>query len=201
VSGQSLSTAQERSTVAELWFNRDWGLYDRWMQSSEEAWAPAGLHPADGDWARSAVVASTHVFVDKLTALLKENGVTSDDPIVIWRDKKGRLKACACSEHWSYHFVRSDFGAPDTAPPAPKAAPPPAAPPPGPASPAPASSAPAAQPTPAQTPVQTPAPTSSAPAPPPAAAPAQGGGAASGQGSAAKASSARSNTQTRNVFY
>src|SRR5215469_16927983 len=39
VSGQSLSTPVERATVAELWFNRDWGLYQRWMQTPVEGWA------------------------------------------------------------------------------------------------------------------------------------------------------------------
>jgi hypothetical protein len=126
VSGQSQSTPSERSTVAELWINRDWGLYDRWTSTSEEAWAPQGLRSADGDWARSAVVTATHAYVDRLTALLHENGLTGQDPILIWRDKRGQLKACACADPLSYHFVRSDFGAPDKAPPQPAPAPTPA---------------------------------------------------------------------------
>jgi hypothetical protein len=147
VSGQSLSTPSERSTVAELWINRDWGLYDRWTSTPEDAWAPQGLRSADGDWARTAVVSATHAYVDRVMALLRENGLTGEDPILIWRDKRGRLKACACTDPLSYHFVRSDFGAPDKAPPpAPATAPASGS---APASGAPAASAPAAAPTPA----------------------------------------------------
>lgn len=127
VSGQSLSTPVERATVAELWLNRDWSLYQSWMATPTDNWSPAGLRIADNDWARGAVVGATHAYVDKLRALLQENGLTGDDPILIWRDKRGRLKACSCTDRLSYHFVRSDFGAPDNAPPTP-AAPPSSAP-------------------------------------------------------------------------
>src|SRR5262249_25256619 len=123
VSGQSLSTPVERSTVSELWINRSWDLYSRWMAAPLDGWSPQGLRTADGDWARSAVVAATHAHAGRLKALLHENGLTGEDPILIWRDKRGRLKACACTDKLSYHFVRSDFGAPDQAPPQPPAAP------------------------------------------------------------------------------
>ena len=146
VSGQSLSTPTERSTVAELWINRDWSLYSRWVSAPVDSWAPQGLRTADGDWARSAVVTATHAYVDRLKALLHENGLSGEDPILIWRDKKGRLNACACTDKLSYHFVRSDFGAPDVAPPQPAPAPAPA--PATPVTPAAASSAPAAAPAP-----------------------------------------------------
>lgn len=121
--GESLSSPSERSTVSELWINRSWTLYEKWTAASEGDWAPQGLRASDGDWARSAVMNATHLYVDKLIALLHENGLNGPDPILIWRDQKGRLKACACSDRLSYHFVRSDFGAPANAPPQPAPAP------------------------------------------------------------------------------
>ena len=117
--GEALSSPSERSTVAELWINRSWGLYEKWTATPEGDWAPQGLRPSDNDWARSAVVNATHLYVGKLTSLLHENGLNGSDPILIWRDQKGRLKACSCTDRLSYHFVRSDFGAPADAPPEP----------------------------------------------------------------------------------
>ena len=157
--GESLSSPSERSTVAELWINRNWDFYAKWTATPEGDWAPQGLRPADGDWARAAVVNATHLYVEKLTSLLHENGLNGSDPILIWRDQKGRLKACACTDRLSYHFVRSDFGAPANAPPAPPA---PAAPP-VPAA-APGSAPPAAAPAPASSQAPS-APASSSPAP------------------------------------
>jgi len=160
--GESLSSPSERSTVAELWINRNWDFYAKWTATPEGDWAPQGLRPADGDWARAAVVNATHLYVEKLTSLLHENGLNGSDPILIWRDQKGRLKACACTDRLSYHFVRSDFGAPANAPPAPPAPPAPAAPP-VPAA-APGSAPPAAAPAPASSQAPS-APASSSPAP------------------------------------
>jgi hypothetical protein len=196
VGGQSLSTAQERATVAELWINRDWGLYDRWMQTPTENWAPQGLRPADNDWGRTAVVQATHTYVDKLAALLKENGVTADDPIVIWRDKKGRLKACACTDRLSYHFVRSDFHAPDTAPPPAPAAPPASASPPAPSS-SPSSSTPTAPTSPAVTGAPSAASVPAEAPPSGSAAPASGTAAST----ATKKPPARSEDAAKTVFY
>jgi hypothetical protein len=158
--GEALSSPSERSTVAELWINRNWDFYEKWTATPEGDWAPQGLRPSDNDWARSAVVTATHLYVDKLTSLLHENGLNGSDPILIWRDQKGRLKACSCTDRLSYHFVRSDFGAPANAPPAPPPAP-----------------------KPAQTPSQTPAPTA---APASAAAPGSAPGSASGSPAAAQ---------------
>ena len=121
--GESLSSPSERATVAELWINRSWDLYAKWTASPVGDWAPQGLRPSDGDWARAAVVTATHLYVDKLMALLHENGLNGSDPILIWRDQKGRLKACSCTDRLSYHFVRSDFGAPANTPPEPAPAP------------------------------------------------------------------------------
>lgn len=165
--GEALSSPSERATVAELWINRNWGVYQQWTATSEGDWAPKGLRSADGDWARSAVVNATHLYVDKLTSLLHENGLNGPDPILIWRDQKGRLKACACTDRLSYHFVRSDFGAPANAPPAP--APAPAAAP-GSVQP-PASASPAAAPAAASGPAATAPRPAGAPAPPPGPAP------------------------------
>jgi hypothetical protein len=175
--GEALSSPGERSTVAELWINRNWDFYEKWTVSSAGDWAPQGLRPADGDWARAAVVNATHLYVDKLMSLLHENGLNGPDPILIWRDQKGRLKACSCTDRLSYHFVRSDFGAPANAPAnaPPEPAPAPAAAPAGPAaagrSQPPANTAPAAATAAASgpqaaapPPARSPAPASSAPA-------------------------------------
>ena len=171
--GEALSSPGERATVAELWINRSWDFYQTWTASSEGDWAPKGLRPADGDWARSAVVNATHFYVDKLVSLLHENGLNGLDPILIWRDQKGRLKACSCTDRLSYHFVRSDFGAPANAPPAPAPAAAPAgsaapgsAQPPANAAPAAASAAASGPPVAAPRPTGAPTPASSAPASP-----------------------------------
>src|SRR5690606_22058939 len=34
-------------------------------------------------------------------------------PLVIWRDREGFLKACACSSERSWAFIRDDLDAPD----------------------------------------------------------------------------------------
>ena len=36
--GQTQSTAAERATVAELWINRDWNLYLKWMAAPRQTW-------------------------------------------------------------------------------------------------------------------------------------------------------------------
>ena len=37
-------------------------------------------------------------FVARLTADLKEAGLQTRYPLVIWRDREGFMKACACSD-------------------------------------------------------------------------------------------------------
>lgn len=111
--GAARSSPAERATVAELWLSRDWSLYQRWMAQPARDWTAEGLTPADGDLARSAVVEASGRFADRLSTLLREAGVRSDWPMIVWRDREGFLKACACSDRRSWAFIRDDLGAPD----------------------------------------------------------------------------------------
>ena len=143
--GVSMSTPAERSTVAEMWINpdRSWNLYLQWMAVPRREWGAPGVKPSDGDIARTAVVDASRQFIEKLTPLLKGNGLGTEYPLLIWRDRDGYLKACACADRRSYAFVRHDLGVADETPslialpkpeplpepaPAPEIAPPPAAP-------------------------------------------------------------------------
>ena len=108
--GLSQSTASERSTVAELWINRDWTLFLNWMATPRQTWRAPGVKPADGDLARTAVVEASRQFVSRIEPLLKANGLGSGYPLLIWRDQEGFLKACACSDRRSYSFIRADLG-------------------------------------------------------------------------------------------
>jgi hypothetical protein len=114
--GLSQSTAAERATVAELWINRSWPLYLQWMSVPRQQWSAPGVHPADGDIARSAVVDASRQFTDKLEPYLKANGLGSEYPLLIWRDPEGYLKACACADRRSYAFIRHDLGVADETP-------------------------------------------------------------------------------------
>jgi hypothetical protein len=109
--GQVLSTAAERSTVAELWLTRDWDLYQRWLATPVQTWTAPGLAPADGDMARTAVVDAGRQFIDRLGVALARSGVPLRYPLIIWRDEQGFLKACACDDPRSWAFVRDDLGA------------------------------------------------------------------------------------------
>jgi hypothetical protein len=112
--GAPLSTPAERSTVAELWLTRDWSLYERWTATPARNWTAAGIPAADGNLARSAVVEASRQFTTRLNDLMRDAGVATGYPLVIWRDREGFLKACACSDSRSWAFVRDDIGAPDT---------------------------------------------------------------------------------------
>ncbi|MFT4090309.1 MAG: hypothetical protein QM645_06225 [Asticcacaulis sp.] len=113
VQGQSHSTASERATIAQIWLERSYTLYRYWRASPEDLWKPADIRPADGDLARTAVVAASRDFVAQLGPLLKANQVPSGYPLVIWRDAEERIKVCACTDERMYRHVRADFGAPD----------------------------------------------------------------------------------------
>ncbi len=108
--GLQQSTAAERATIAELWINRDWSLYAKWMATPHKDWTADGLKPADHDFARNAVVNATRDYVSQMAPLLKGAGLGDTYPILIWRDRDGFLKACACTDERSYHFIRSDLG-------------------------------------------------------------------------------------------
>ena len=114
VNGLAKSTPAERSTVAELWFNRSWALLDKWESTPIDAWTAAGIAPADGDAARTAVVEQGRMLVDQLKPLLAANGVDNQGfryPTLVWWDKQGRMRACACEKRETYRFVRQELGA------------------------------------------------------------------------------------------
>ena len=111
--GLAQSTAAERATIAELWLTRDWTLYQRWTATPVRNWTAAGIPAADGNLARAAVVEAGRDFVARLTADLKEAGLQTRYPLVIWRDREGFMKACACSDSRSWVFIRDDLDAPD----------------------------------------------------------------------------------------
>ena len=112
--GQVHSTPAERATVADLWLSRDWSLYQRWTATPSRNWTAAGLPAADGNLARSAVVEASRQFVTRLNDLLRDAGAPTGYPLVIWRDRDGFMKVCACADDRSWAFIRDDFSAPDS---------------------------------------------------------------------------------------
>ena len=112
--GVSKSTPAERSTIAELWVNRNWNLLEKWETTPVDAWTAPGIAPADTDAARSAVVEQGRILVDQLKPLLAANGIDRDGfrfPTLIWWDKQGRMRGCACENRSTYRFVRKELGA------------------------------------------------------------------------------------------
>jgi hypothetical protein len=111
--GLSKSTPAERSTVAELWANRSWTLLEAWDMTPPDAWTAPGIKPADGDAGRSAIVEQSRVLVDQLLPLLRANGINRDGfhyPTLIWWDRQGRMRACACENRMTYGFVHKELG-------------------------------------------------------------------------------------------
>ncbi len=108
--GISKSTPAERATVAQLWITRDWSLAERWEDVPPEAWTAEGIPPADGDAGRMAVVEAGRVMVDKLTPLMKANGVKFAYPLLVWWDRDGRMRGCACERRETYRFLRKELG-------------------------------------------------------------------------------------------
>lgn len=113
--GLAQSTAAERATVAELWLNRDWSLYERWLATPAANWTAAGLPAADGNLTRTAIVDGGRDFAERLGGLLEDAGVPTRYPLVVWRDPQGFLKACACSDSRAWPFIRDDLGASERA--------------------------------------------------------------------------------------
>lgn len=104
------STPAERATVAQLWLTRDWKLLEAWENVPADAWKAPGIPPADGDLARMAVVEAGRATVDKLTPLMKANGVNFAYPLLVWWNQKGEMRACACEKRETYRFVRKELG-------------------------------------------------------------------------------------------
>jgi hypothetical protein len=110
--GESRSTPAERSTVAELWVNRSWPLFEKWSAVQPTAWTAPGITPADGDIARTGVVELARKTVDDLTTLLKPNGVDLHYPTLIWWDSKGKMRAYVGWEAPTAKKIRRELGAP-----------------------------------------------------------------------------------------
>ena len=111
--GAAQSTAAERATLAELWLTRDWTLYQRWTATPSKDWTAAGIPLADGNLARNAVVEAGRQFMTQLDALMRDAGIKPTFPLVIWRDRDGFMKACACADSRSWAFIRDDVNAPE----------------------------------------------------------------------------------------
>jgi len=110
--GLVLSTSPERTTVAELWLNRDWALLRRWLAvTPPQAWTAPGLVPADGDSARAAVIEVGRKSVEALRPLLKANGVDFAYPTLIWWTKTGVMHACVCVDPRGFAKVEQELGA------------------------------------------------------------------------------------------
>jgi hypothetical protein len=108
--GQTKSTPSERTTVAEIWLNRSYELYQAWRMAPEDEWAPK-FRAADGDLARTAVVEAGRTFITQLEPLLRANSVEVRYPLVIWRDAKEEIRVCACSEPKMYGYVINELKA------------------------------------------------------------------------------------------
>lgn len=111
--GVEQSTTFERATVAELWLSqhREWPLLQRWMQTRPpSAWTAPGIQSADTDGARRAVVEGSRGFAERLSGLLRENGVREGYPTMVWRGRDGVLRACACTQPQQWRNIRRDLG-------------------------------------------------------------------------------------------
>lgn len=111
VNGQVRSTPAERATVAELWTNRSWKLFQQWSLAAPGAWTAAGIPPADGDAARTAVIEVGRTLAANLSSELGDNGVRFAYPTLVWWTKDGRMRACACQSPRSWGFVEKELGA------------------------------------------------------------------------------------------
>ena len=104
------STPAERTTVAELWVNKSWALYERWTAGPSAAWTAPGLPAADGDAGRTAVIEAGRAAVTALAPLLKANGVGPGYPTLVWWDKAQRMRGCVCAPS-SFDAVAKELGA------------------------------------------------------------------------------------------
>ncbi len=110
VNGQTLSSPTERATVAELWINRSWKLFQQWSLATPQTWTAPGVPPSDNDGARLAVVEAGQTLVANLAPLLKANGVDFAYPTLVWWTKDGHMRACACTSPDSWRFVEKELG-------------------------------------------------------------------------------------------
>ena len=108
------STPQERAGVAELWKNRSWELWKQFVHVPTSAWTAEGL-PPDTVPERSALVAKSQDFADKMRVLMSENGIGTREhlnlPTLIWRGKDGHLRGCGCEQVETHKYVLEELGA------------------------------------------------------------------------------------------
>jgi hypothetical protein len=110
--GLTRSTPAERDTVAELWVNRDWRLYQRWTSAgAASSWIAPGLAHADGDAARTAVLEAGRAVVKNLRPLLAANGIHQGYPILIWWTGAGVMRGSLCDAPKCFANVEKDLGA------------------------------------------------------------------------------------------
>lgn len=107
--GLSRSSPAERATVAELWINRSGPLMKRWDSTPPDAWTAPGVPAADGDAARTAVVEAGRDMTERLTPLLKANGIDFAYPLLVWWNQDGEMRGCACESSRTYRFVRREL--------------------------------------------------------------------------------------------
>ena len=114
VARRSKSTPAERATVAALWTGRSWPLFEQWTSTPIPAWSAPGLPSAEGDPARTAQVERGRALVDRLTPILRENGVSPEMhyPTLLWRDARGRWRGCNCEDPRTYRHLRRDLSLP-----------------------------------------------------------------------------------------
>jgi hypothetical protein len=111
VGGLSLSTPEERTTVAELWIGRRWALLQAWEKVPPAAWTAPGIPPADGDPARTAAVEAGRDLVDQLEPLMARNRISFAYPTLVWWTKDGKMRGCTCEKPHTYRFVLEELGA------------------------------------------------------------------------------------------
>jgi hypothetical protein len=109
--GVERSTPAERATVAELWANRKWSLHEAWSAVNPDLWKAPGIPPADGDIGRTALIEASRKLVEDLIPLTKANHIEFAYPLLIWWDKDGVMRGCACEKAETYRFVRKELGA------------------------------------------------------------------------------------------
>ena len=111
--GRTSGSAADRAAIAELWLGRDPGLLGQWLAADPKGWKAAGLPAADGNLARTAVAETGARFSSDLANQLGRAGVRAAWPMILWRDREGFLRACACSDRRSWAFVRDELNAPE----------------------------------------------------------------------------------------
>jgi len=112
LNGQPRSTPAERATVAELWSNRSWRLFQQWSLAQPAAWTAPNIAPADGDATRTAVIGVGRQLITSLAPQLAANGVSFDYPVLVWWTKDGKMRACACGDPRSWRFVEKELSPP-----------------------------------------------------------------------------------------